>query len=101
MAVQSIQSLDDLRHRREQIMTLARQHRVRHIAVFGSLLRGALKSNSDIDFLVDFESDYSLRDHIRLAQGLQELLGRRIEVVDRLALRPELRDTITKEARRL
>ena len=101
MTVETIHSLDDLRQQREQIMTLARKHRVRQIAVFGSLLRGGLQPGSDIDFLVDFELDYSLRDHIRLTQSLQQLLGRRIEVVDRLALRPELRDRIIGEAQPL
>ena len=82
-------------------MALARQFRVRQISVFGSLLRGALGANSDIDFLVDFESDYSLRDHIRLTQSLQQLLARRVEVVDRQALRPELRESIIREAQLL
>ena len=99
--MEAIQSLDDLRQQREQILALAQQHRVLQIAVFGSLLRGALALNSDIDFLVDFEPDYSLRDHIRLTQGLQQLLGRRVEVVDRLALRPELRESIIREAQPL
>ncbi len=101
MPSEAIHSLDDLRQQREQIIALALQHRARKIAVFGSLLRGALGLNSDIDFLVDFEPDYSLRDHIRLTQGLQQLLGRRVEVVDRRSLRPELRDTITREAQPL
>ena len=101
MAVEAIQSLDDLRQQREQVLALAQQHRARKIAVFGSLLRGALGLNSDIDFLVDFEPDYSLRDHIRLTQALQQLLRRRVEVVDRGSLRPELRDTITREAQPL
>lgn len=98
MTVEVILSLDDLRQQREQIMQLARKHRVRQIAVFGSVLRGSMRPDSDIDFLVDFEPDYSLRDHIRLTQGLQQLLGRRVEVVDRVALRPELRDRIIREA---
>ena len=101
MAVEAIHSLDDLRQQREQIIALAKQHRVRQIAVFGSLVRGALGPSSDIDFLVDFEPDYSLRDHIRLTQGLQQLLGRRVEVVDRQSLRPELQGTITREAQPL
>lgn len=101
MAVQAIHTLDDLRQQRERILALAQRHRVRQIAVFGSVLRGALGLNSDIDFLVDFEPDYSLRDHIRLTQGLRQLLGRRVEVVDRLALRPELREGIIREAQPL
>lgn len=91
-------SLDDLRRQRERIMDLARQFRARRIAVFGSLARGEAHAESDIDFLVDFEADYKLRDQLRLTQALGALLGRRVEVVDRQCLREEWRDGIIKEA---
>ncbi len=98
MAIQTVRSLDDIRQQRDQIMALARQHRARQVSVFGSIVRGELREESDIDFLVEFETDYKLHDHIRLTQGLQRLLGRRVEVVDRHALREELRATILEEA---
>lgn len=98
MTVETVQTLGDVRRQREQIMALARQYRVRWIAVFGSLTRGELHAESDIDFLVEFETGYKLRDHIRLTQALQRLLGRRVEVVDRSRLREELRTDILKEA---
>ncbi len=91
-------SLDDLRRQRERIMDLAQQFRARKIAVFGSLARGEAHAESDIDFLVDFEADYKLRDQIRLTQALGALLGRRAQVVDRQCLREEWRDGIIKEA---
>ena len=50
-------------------------------------------ADSDIDFLVEFENGYKLRDHIRLIQGLQRLLGRRVDVVDRRCLREQYRAT--------
>lgn len=98
MSGATINSLDDLRSRREQIIDLARRHRARRIAVFGSLARGEAHAESDIDFLVDFEADYKLRDHIRLTQALGALLGRRVEVVDRQCLREEWRAGIIREA---
>ena len=101
MAIQTVRTLEDIEHYRHQIITLARQHRAREIAVFGSLVRGELGADSDIDFLVDFEAGYKLRDHIRLTQDLQRLLGRRVDVVDRRYLREEYRATILKEAQSL
>lgn len=101
MSGATINSLDDLRQWRAQIIDLARRHRARRISVFGSLARGEAHAKSDIDFLVDFEADYKLRDHIRLTQALGALLGRRVEVVDRQCLRPELREAILQEARGL
>ena len=101
MAIQTVHTLDDVRQQREQIMALARQHRACQISVFGSLVAGELRAESDIDFLVEFESDYKLHDHIVLTQGFQRLLGRRVEVVDRHASREELRSTILEEAQSL
>ena len=101
MSGEAINSLDDLRRRREQIIDLARQHRARRIAVFGSLARGDAHADSDIDFLVDFEADYKLRDQIRLTQALRRLLGRRVQVVDRQCLREEWRAVILAEAQGL
>lgn len=98
MKDETINNLDDLRRQRERIMELARQFRARKIAVFGSLARGDVHAESDIDFLVDFEADYKLRDLIRLTQALGALLGRRADVVDRECLREEWRDDIIKEA---
>ena len=77
MAIETILTLEDVRQQREGIMALARQHRAREVAVFGSLVRGGLRADSDIDFLVDFEAGYKLRDLIRLTQALGQLLRRR------------------------
>ena len=67
----------------------------------GVIRSGAMGAVSEIDFLVEFQAGYKLRDHVRLTQGLQRLLGRRVDVVDRRYLREEYRATILKEAQSL
>ena len=93
----SIRSLEDIRRLRPQIMTLARQCRARELSVFGSCVRGDMRVDSDIDFLVDFEEEYSLLDIARLMNGLEDLLGRKVDVVPRRALREELKPFVLKE----
>ncbi len=99
--MEAIHTLEDLRRQRDTILTLAGQFRARRISVFGSILSGELRDESDIDFLVDFEPDYKLRGHIRLTQALRGLLGRPVEVVDRGSLREELRVRIIQDAQAL
>ncbi len=89
-----VSNLADVQRYRQDILRIAVQHRVRQIRVFGSLVHGTLTPASDIDFLVEFEPDYKLRDHIRLVQALQDLLGRKVEVADQAMLRDELRPSI-------
>ncbi len=93
----AINTLEDLAQYREQIMALAKQHKAQRIAVFGSIVRGDLQPESDIDFLVDFEADYALHDRIGLIDDLGDLLGRRVDVVERDNLREELAPNILAE----
>ncbi len=97
----TIHTLEDIRRLRPQIMELARQCRAHKVSVFGSCVRGEMHADSDIDFLVDFDEDYSLLDHAGLLVGLEDLLGCKVDVVPRKALRPFLRDTVISEAEEL
>jgi hypothetical protein len=90
-------TLDDLRQRRAAILELAHQYGASNVRVFGSVARGTAESASDVDLLVNFAPGYKLRDVIRLTQGLQQLLGRRVDVVDEANLRDELRPYILSD----
>lgn len=94
----SINTLEDLAQYRDQILALVKQHKAQRIAVFGSLARGEMRADSDIDFLVEFSADYALRDQLRLIADLRELLGRRVDVAARHQLREELASNILAEA---
>ena len=97
----SVRDLEDIRRLRPQILELARQYRAKQVSVFGSCARGELQTDSDIDFLVEFESEYRLTDIIRLRQRLEELLGRTVDVVPRQALRKELETFVLSEMQAL
>ena len=97
----TIRSLEDIRRLRPEIMELARQYRGKQVSVFGSCVRGELREDSDIDFLVEFESDFRLTDIIRLRQRLEQLVGRRVDVVPRQALRKELEAFVLSEMQAL
>ncbi|MGH8999650.1 MAG: nucleotidyltransferase family protein [Acidimicrobiia bacterium] len=66
---------------RQAITGLARRHRARSIAVFGSVARDEDCAESDIDFLVEFEPGSSLFDLVHLQDDLATLLGCQVDVV--------------------
>ena len=82
-------------------MALARRCRAREVSVFGSIVRGELRADSDIDFLVDFDDEYTFLDHAGLLVGLENLLGCEVDVVPKRALRPFIRDVVMGEAQKL
>jgi hypothetical protein len=74
---------------------------VRHLAVFGSVARGEDRSDSAVDVFVTFDGPANFDDFMELKFYLEDLLGRRVDLVTRPALRPELRDRIEREAIRV
>jgi predicted nucleotidyltransferase len=83
--------------RRDEIVEIVRRHRGRSVSVFGSVARGEERADSDIDFLVEFESGSSLFDLLHVREELEALLGTHVDVVSVGGLK-ERDDQIRREA---
>ena len=91
-------TLELLRQRREDIRRIAAKHGARNIRVFGSVARGEGGPESDIDFLVEKAPPTSSWFPAGLVLDLEEMLGRKVEIVTDKALHPYLRDRVLREA---
>lgn len=84
---------------REQIEQLCRTHHVTRLELFGSAARGDFDHNtSDFDFLIEFEelgTHGSSSRYFGMLHGLEDLLKRRVDLVERKAVR---NDTFLKNA---
>ncbi|HLG97550.1 MAG TPA: nucleotidyltransferase family protein [Bryobacteraceae bacterium] len=87
-----------VRLNRDQILRIAAKHGARNVRVFGSVARGEDRPDSDLDLLVDAGPETSAWFPGGLIVDLEELLGRRVEVVTERGLHPLLRDSILREA---
>jgi uncharacterized protein len=90
-----------LKDKRDAILRIAAKCGAYNVRVFGSAARGEAGEGSDIDLLVEFEPGRSLLDHAALVLDLEELLGRKVDVVTEKGLYWLLRRRILKEARPL
>ena len=70
---------------RNRIAAFCRTWRVAELALFGSVLRDDFTGDSDVDVLVCFEPGASVGmfDLVRMEEQLQELLGRRVDLIER------------------
>lgn len=93
-----MESLEQLREKRDQILGIARRYGAQSIRVFGSRARGVADENSDVDLLVEFEPGRSLFDRANLKLDLQELLGTKVDVVTPNSIYWLIRRRILKEA---
>ncbi len=91
-------SMQEVRQRRDDILTVARQNGAHDLRIFGSVARGQANASSDLDILVRFDPDRTLFDHGELVMDLQDLLGVKVDVLDEDGLRPRFRHHVMKEA---
>ncbi len=73
---------------------------VRSLKLFGSIVRGERKKNSDLDFLVEFNKK-SFDAYMELKFFLEELFKTKIDLVLSNTLKKDLKATIEKESIRV
>ena len=87
-------------------LSLLRQHEkdiknrfgVARIGIFGSYVRGEEKPESDVDVLVEFREGEKTFDHyMDLKFYLEDLFGRKVDLVMKEAIKRRLREPILSE----
>jgi len=90
--------MEYLRSRKGDILRLAELRGARSIRIFGSVANGTANDSSDIDILVEMQEGRSLLDLAGFQGDLEDLLGRRVEVLTAPAIHWFIRDKVLSEA---
>ena len=82
---------------------LSENYKIKEIGVFGSYVKGNQKKHSDVDILVEFEAraDLGLLDFIGLENHLSELLGTKVDLVEKQTLKPRIGKHVLDEVVRI
>jgi len=82
-----------------QLESFCRQHHIRRLAFFGSVIREDFGPLSDVDVLVEFEPGHTPGlDFFTIETELSQLLGRKVDLQTANFLSPEIRQTALSEA---
>ncbi len=90
------QILDTLR---PHLPELRKEYGVKNLGVFGSYVKGRQRKRSDIDLLVEFEDETRMTffRFVRLEEHLAKILGVKVDLVMRGALKPAIGERILAE----
>jgi predicted nucleotidyltransferase len=83
---------------RRELGTLRKKYNVKVIGLFGSYVRGEQKKGSDVDILVEFQEPIGLFKFLELEEHLSDLLGKKVDLVSKKALKPRIGQRILAEA---
>jgi predicted nucleotidyltransferase len=82
---------------RQILPDLEKCYKVKSLGIFGSYVHGEQHSRSDLDLLVEFHDAPSLLKFIELEHYLSDLLGMKVDLVMKDALKPAIGKRILRE----
>jgi predicted nucleotidyltransferase len=88
------QTIKTLRNLKPDLET---KYFVKEIGLFGSVLRGEQTATSDIDILVEFSKPIGFFKFLELEEHLGTILGGKVDLVSKKALKPRIGKQILKE----
>jgi len=95
-----IKKIEEIKRKLEKLKpSLKEEFKVKTIGIFGSYIKGEEKEKSDLDILVEFEGSakLSLLDFIGLENYLSEVLGVKVDLVEKCTLKPRIGKHILEE----
>ena len=82
---------------KENKAILAERFKVQEIGIFGSYVRGEQKKKSDVDILVSFYEPISLFEFMDMEEFLTQILGVKVDLVSKKALKPRIGKYVLEE----
>jgi uncharacterized protein len=72
-------------------------YRISRLGIFGSVVRGEANNHSDIDILIEYIELPDLLKFIELERKLSRIIGKKVDLVEKNSIRPELLTQILSE----
>lgn len=82
---------------KRKITPVLQRYPVKRAALFGSVVRGEMQEESDIDILVEIDKSLNLLDFIGIKQEIEDVLERRVDLVEYETIKPLVRAAVLKE----
>lgn len=86
---------------KEKTLPILLRHRIKRAGIFGSVAKGDSTDESDIDMLVELGDEISLLKFVGIKYELEDVLGKKVDLVEYQAIRPRLRNRILSEEIRI
>jgi uncharacterized protein len=86
---------------RQHLPELREKYSVNYLGIFGSYIRGKQTKDSDLDILVQFDKKPGLLKYIELENYLSDILGGKVDLVMKSALKPKIGKRILNDVKAL
>lgn len=83
----------------QQLMVpVLKRYFIKRAAIFGSLAKGDMTDDSDVDLLIEAESGFTLFNMLNLEQEISDLIHRKVDLVEYGALKASIKNEVLQTA---
>ncbi len=91
--------IKDIKSIKEAIHPILEKYGIKKAEITGSYARGDFTESSDIDLLVEVPDDMSLLTFAGIKIELEEKLGKKVDLIERSAIKKSLKKHLLKDAK--
>ena len=88
---------EEIRKIQEKVTPVLKRYGIARAAVFGSVARGDNRSDSDVDVVIEIPRPYGLFEFMEIKNGLEDILGKKVDLVEYRSIKPRVRENIIKD----
>ncbi|MGS2761081.1 type VII toxin-antitoxin system MntA family adenylyltransferase antitoxin [Sinomicrobium sp. M5D2P9] len=86
---------------KQLIVPVLKKYNIKRAGIFGSYAKGEASNASDIDILVELDSKISLLEFVKIKLDLEDILNKKVDLVEYRAVKPRLRNKILSEEKKI
>lgn len=90
--------MPELEEYQQLILPVLKRYFIKRAAFFGSLAKGTLNADSDVDLLIEAETGFTLFNMLNLEQEISDLIKRKVDVVEYAALKASIKNEVLQTA---
>ena len=90
--------MQEIEKYQQLILPVLKRYFIKRAAIFGSLAKGNLGINSDVDLLIEPEKDFTIFKLLKLEEEISEIIKRKVDLVEYSAIKPSIRKEVLASA---
>lgn len=90
--------MQEIEQYQQLIIPVLKRYFIKRAAIFGSLAKGVLSVDSDIDLLIEPGKNFTMFKMLQLENEIAELVNRKVDLVEYNALKPSIRNEVLRSA---
>lgn len=90
--------MSELEQYRQLILPVLKRYLIKRAAIFGSVAKGTMSPNSDLDLLIEPEKGFTMFNLLNLEKEIAVLTQRKVDVIEYSAIKPSIRDEVLVSA---